>query len=102
MLDPPKFDAALLWRHDRPGPRYTVDLIYGLPRQTLQGFLRTLRLVMSARPDSVAVYSYAHLPNLFKAQRHIETKALPGPEARLDLVRLAIEELSAGGRVRNG
>jgi len=74
-----------------------IDLIYGLPRQTLKGFQQTLRLVMSARPDRVAVYGYAHLPKLFKAQRHIEARDLPGPEARLDLLRLAIEELSAGG-----
>ncbi len=58
-----------------------VDLIYGLPRQTPAGFRRTLRTVISARPDRLAVYGYAHLPDLFKAQRHI----------------LAIEELSASG-----
>jgi oxygen-independent coproporphyrinogen III oxidase len=52
---------------------------------------------MSARPDRLAVYGYAHLPGLFKAQRHITASALPGPEARLDLLRLAIEELSASG-----
>ena len=74
-----------------------IDLIYGLPRQTLEGFRRTLRLVMSARPDRVAVYGYAHLPRLFKAQRHIEAAALPVPETRLNLLRLAIEELAAGG-----
>jgi len=74
-----------------------VDLIYGLPRQTLAGFRRTLRMVMSARPDRLAVYGYAHLPRQFKAQRHIDPPDLPGPEARLELLRLAIEELSAGG-----
>jgi len=45
----------------------------------------------------VAVYGYAHLPKLFKAQRRIEATALPSAEARLDLLRLAIEELSASG-----
>jgi oxygen-independent coproporphyrinogen-3 oxidase len=74
-----------------------VDLIYGLPCQTLKGFRHTLRLVTSARPDRVAVYAYAHLPNLFKAQRHIDPAALPDAGARLDLLRLAIEELSASG-----
>ena len=74
-----------------------VDLIYGLPRQTLEGFRRTLRTVISARPDRLAVYGYAHLPELFKAQRHIDTAALPRPDARLDLLRLAIEELAASG-----
>jgi oxygen-independent coproporphyrinogen-3 oxidase len=74
-----------------------IDLIYGLPRQTLEGFRHTLRLVTSARPDRVAVYAYAHLPNLFKAQRHIDRNALPDPEARLALLQLAIEELSGSG-----
>jgi oxygen-independent coproporphyrinogen-3 oxidase len=74
-----------------------IDLIYGLPRQTLEGFRHTLRLVTSARPDRVAVYAYAHLPNAFKAQRHIDPATLPDPEARLDLLRLAIEELSGSG-----
>ena len=74
-----------------------VDLIYGLPRQTRNAFQQTLRMVMSARPDRLAVYGYAHLPGLFKAQRRIDSATLPGAEARLDLLRLAIEELSAGG-----
>jgi oxygen-independent coproporphyrinogen III oxidase len=74
-----------------------VDLIYGLPRQTADGFWRTLRTVISARPDRLAVYGYAHLPKLFKPQRHIDSSALPAPEARLDLLRLAVEELTASG-----
>jgi oxygen-independent coproporphyrinogen III oxidase len=74
-----------------------VDLIYGLPRQTPERFRRTLRTVMSARPDRVAVYGYAHLPALFKAQRRIDPAALPDASGRLDLLCLAIEELSAGG-----
>jgi len=56
-----------------------------------------LRMVMSARPDRLAVYGYAHLPGMFKGQRHIDPASLPSPEARLDLLRLAIEELTAGG-----
>lgn len=74
-----------------------VDLIYGLPRQTPAGFRRTLRTVIYARPDRLAVYGYANLPVLFKAQRRIDATALPAHEGRLDLLRLAIEELSASG-----
>ena len=74
-----------------------VDLIYGLPRQTPEGFRRTLRTVVSARPDRVAVYGYAHLPGLFKAQRRIDAAELPDVGGRLALLRLAIEELSASG-----
>jgi len=74
-----------------------VDLIYGLPRQTLQGFRHTLRQVVSARPDRVAVYGYAHLPRQFKAQRQIAASELPNPEERLALLQLAIEELCSSG-----
>jgi oxygen-independent coproporphyrinogen-3 oxidase len=74
-----------------------LDLIYGLPYQTLEGFRSTLRTVVSARPDRVAVYGYAHLPHVFKAQQHIDSAALPGPELRLQLLALAIEELSLSG-----
>ena len=49
-----------------------VDLIYGLPRQTLDGFSATLDKVIAAAPDRIALYSYAHLPHLFKPQRRIE------------------------------
>ena len=74
-----------------------VDLIYGLPGQTPDRFRRTLRTVMSARPDRIAVYGYAHLPTLFKAQRRIDPAALPDAAARIELLRLAIDELSADG-----
>ena len=56
-----------------------VDLIYGLPKQNPAGFARTLDTVIAARPDRIAVYSYAHLPDLFKAQKQIEAADLPTP-----------------------
>lgn len=74
-----------------------IDLIYGLPKQTLDGFGRTLDTVLAARPDRLAVYGYAHLPEIFKPQRHIDAKTLPSPEAKLALLQLAIERLSAAG-----
>ena len=74
-----------------------VDLIYGLPLQTPEGFARTLRAVVGARPDRLAVYGYAHLPELFKPQRQLDTTFLPHPETRITLLRLAIEQLTAAG-----
>lgn len=74
-----------------------VDLLYGLPRQTVAGFRRTLRAVIDARPDRLAIYGYAHLPQLFKAQRRIDAGDLPDGETRIALLRLAIEELGAAG-----
>jgi len=72
-----------------------VDLIYGLPHQSLEGFGRTLDTIIAARPDRLAVYGYAHMPRIFKGQRHIESRALPGPAARIALLELAIERLGA-------
>jgi oxygen-independent coproporphyrinogen-3 oxidase len=74
-----------------------VDLIYGLPKQTLAGFERTLDTVLATRPDRLAVYSYAHLPEIFKPQRHIDASALPTPETKLALLQLAIEKLAGAG-----
>jgi oxygen-independent coproporphyrinogen-3 oxidase len=74
-----------------------IDLIYGLPLQTREGFGRTLDTVIGMRPDRLAVYSYAHMPQLFKPQKHINAEDLPDPEEKLGLLQLAIEKLSAAG-----
>ena len=64
----------------------SMDLIYGLPRQTPERFARTLDLVVATAPDRVALYGYAHLPAQFRAQRMIQASALPDAEARLALL----------------
>lgn len=74
-----------------------VDLIYGLPKQTIEGFRETLDTVIEAQPDRVAIYGYAHLPKMFKAQKQIRDADLPDAGARLDLLALAVEHLSAAG-----
>ncbi len=74
-----------------------VDLIYGLPKQRMEGFAATLDTVVAMRPDRVAVYGYAHLPQLFKPQRQIEAADLPDAETRLALLQLAITRLTAAG-----
>ena len=74
-----------------------VDLIYGLPKQSRDGFAATLEKVIAARPDRLAVYSYAHLPDLFKPQQRIDAADLPSPEIKLALLQLAIDKLGAAG-----
>ncbi|MBS0228592.1 MAG: oxygen-independent coproporphyrinogen III oxidase [Proteobacteria bacterium] len=74
-----------------------IDLIYGLPKQTLDGFAHTLDIVTGIRPDRLAVYSYAHMPQLFKAQKQIQESDLLDGEAKLALLQLAIEKLTAAG-----
>ena len=74
-----------------------ADLIYGLPKQTVAGFSATLDKVIDASPDRIALYSYAHVPHLFKPQRRIEIAAVPAPETKLAILALAIEKLGAAG-----
>ncbi|WP_449429471.1 oxygen-independent coproporphyrinogen III oxidase [Rhodanobacter umsongensis] len=80
----------------------SVDLIYGLPRQSLDGFGRTLGQVVALDPDRVAVYGYAHLPELFKPQQQIDAAELPDAATRLALFGRALERLSAAGYVHIG
>jgi oxygen-independent coproporphyrinogen-3 oxidase len=75
----------------------SVDLIYGLPRQSLEGFGKTLDEIVQLSPDRVAVYGYAHLPTLFKAQGHIHAAELPPPAERLALLGLAMTKLTGAG-----
>lgn len=79
-----------------------IDLIYGLPLQTLEGFDRTLDQVIAIRPDRLAVHSYAHLPELFKPQRQIDATQLPDAETKLALLQLSIRRLMAAGYVYIG
>ena len=79
-----------------------LDLIYGLPLQTREGFGRTLDLVLQARPDRLAVYSYAHLPHMFRPQKQIDESQLPDAETKLGLLQLAIERLTDAGYVYIG
>jgi oxygen-independent coproporphyrinogen-3 oxidase len=74
-----------------------VDLIYGLPLQTVAGFSATLDKVIAASPDRIALYSYAHVPHMSKTQKQIEITQLPSPDTKLAILALAIEKLGAAG-----
>ena len=73
------------------------DLIYGLPKQTLDGFDRTLDRVIALDPDRIALYAYAHLPKVFVPQRRIAEADLPSAETKLQILTLAIGRLTRAG-----
>ena len=79
-----------------------VDLIYGLPRQSLDTFNRTLAQVIAAQPDRIAIYNYAHLPTRFKPQRRILDSEIPAPDTKLKLLGLAAQRLREAGYVYIG
>lgn len=80
----------------------SVDLIYGLPRQNVVGFNRTLEQMMEISPDRLSLYNYAHLPGLFKPQRRISEAELPSADAKLQILSLAIRRLTDAGYVYIG
>ena len=80
----------------------SLDLIYGLPFQNLDSFGRTLDQVLALSPDRLSLYSYAHLPHIFKPQRRINPEDLPSPEVKLGLLGLAIRRLEEAGYVYIG
>jgi len=79
-----------------------VDLIYGLPKQSLDSFSTTLERILAISPDRIALYNYAHLPAVFKTQRRIREADLPAPEAKLQIMTLAIGTLTRAGYVYIG
>lgn len=88
--------------HEHGMRSVNVDLIYGLPKQTLEGFDRTLDITLRARPERLAIYSYAHLPALFRPQQRINADDLPSAEVKLSLLQRAIERLDEAGYVYIG
>ncbi len=75
----------------------SFDLIYGLPHQTVESFDRTLATVIDMRPDRIAIYNYAHLPQRFKGQRMINEAHIPAPQVKLRIFHNTIDRLSAAG-----
>jgi oxygen-independent coproporphyrinogen-3 oxidase len=79
-----------------------TDLIYGLPHQTTASLSHTLEQICTLRPDRIALYAYAHLPERFKAQRRIDAHALPGGNEKISLLALALQKFSMAGYVYVG
>jgi oxygen-independent coproporphyrinogen III oxidase len=74
-----------------------IDLIYGLPYQTVDSFARTLEEIRQLEPDRLAIFSYAHVPWIKPAQKILEKDALPSAEVKLQLLKLTIETLTSKG-----
>lgn len=80
----------------------SVDLIYGLPHQSTASFATTLDKINRMNPDRISVYNYAHLPDRFKVQKQINAEELPGPEEKLQILELCINQLTSFGYVYIG
>jgi oxygen-independent coproporphyrinogen III oxidase len=79
-----------------------VDLIYGLPKQTPESFARTLSQITQLRPDRIALYAYAHLPERFKPQRRIDSLEIPGGAAKIAMLSQSLDAFNDAGYVYVG
>lgn len=79
-----------------------VDLIYGLPQQSPESFDRTLAQVVELRPDRIALYAYAHLPERFKPQRRINTVELPSGASKVSMLSRSLATFMGAGYVYVG
>ena len=87
---------------DNDARSISIDLIYGLPFQTVDSFNQTLDEIIKLSPDRISVFNYAHLPNLFKPQRRINAEDLPSAEEKLEILQLSVEKLIEHGYVYIG
>lgn len=79
-----------------------TDLIYGLPHQTIDSFARTVDAIVALSPDRLSVFNYAHMPDRFRSQKHINAADLPAPEDKLVILENTINQLSDAGYVYIG
>ena len=91
--------AVMDWSRKYGFKSRSVDLIYGLPKQTPTTFKETVATVLAMRPDRLAVYNYAHLPHIFKPQRRIAEADLPLVADKLNILSNTIEHLTEMGYV---
>ncbi|MDH5927341.1 oxygen-independent coproporphyrinogen III oxidase [Vibrio lentus] len=93
-----EFIIAMVQRAKELGFRSTnLDLIYGLPKQTQALFAETLKQVLEMKPGRLSVFNYAHMPQLFAAQRKIKDEDLPEPKEKMAILQDTIETLTGAG-----
>lgn len=93
---------AIEWSRILGFKSLNVDLIYGLPLQTVQSFSETLDKVINISPDRIAVYNFAYVPWMKKQQNLIDVEDLPSPETKIEILMTTIEKLTEAGYVYIG
>jgi len=80
----------------------SVDLIYGLPKQTVKSFSKTLEKTVTMEPDRLSIFNYAHMPERFRTQKQIKASDIPPPEEKLEILRHNIDYLVNAGYIHIG
>ncbi|MCL5267617.1 MAG: oxygen-independent coproporphyrinogen III oxidase [Bacteroidetes bacterium] len=93
---------AVDWSRKLGFKSVNLDMIYGLPYQTLESFEDSLRKVVAISPERIAVFNFAHVPWLKSHQKLIDKNTLPPPEVKLEILKMTIELLTSSGYVYIG
>jgi len=88
---------AMGWIRSADFESVNVDLIYGLPHQTLQTFEQTLRKTIDMQPDRIAVFNFAYIPWMKPVQRNLAVEAMPPAQEKLEILKMTIDELTSHG-----
>ncbi|MGF1483542.1 MAG: oxygen-independent coproporphyrinogen III oxidase [Opitutales bacterium] len=102
LQSPELNQQAMQWLRTHGFESVNIDLIYGLPHQTPEGFTQTLESVCALEPDRLAIFSYAHVPWMKPAQKLLERVGLPDAEAKLRMLRTIYQTLTERGFVPIG
>lgn len=95
-------EAVIASARDNKVNSISLDIIYGLPKQTRASFSNTLDEIITIRPDRIALYNYAHMPQRIPAQRLIHGSDLPGTEEKLAIFTDSIKRLTEAGYIYIG
>ena len=99
-IQPRELNECLLdWLRREQFASINIDLIYGLPLQTVDTFSETLDEILEYDPDRLAIFSYAHVPQLKSAQKILEKAGLPDPRVKMEILTMTIEKLTSAGYV---
>lgn len=93
-------EQAVRWAREHGFESINLDLVYGLPHQTADTFATTIDTTLDLAPDRIALFSYAHVPSIKKHQRLIDTDAMPAPDEKLAIFKMATERLTGEGGFR--
>jgi len=88
---------AVEWIHELNYQSINLDLIYGLPFQTVEGFAKTVDKIIEISPDRIAVFNYAHVPWMKKHMALIHPEDIPAAEVKLEILKMTIEKLTSAG-----
>lgn len=88
---------AVQWIRELNFHSLNLDLIYGLPFQTIEDFEITVNKIIDINPDRIAVFNYAHVPWMKKHMALIHPEDIPVPEAKLEILKMTIEKLTSAG-----